>query len=372
MTPIPQATQLDKTATFIISSWSYPDEYSQGIYGIAIHNNTASIKGIGYSSSDTSVEVTAGDNLTLYVYAALNCTLVGAATSTEGLDFFKLSVTVHNQTGGLVFYGSPDDFMLSTVMAEPPYAAYEMTCWLNFTLESMIIYTLDISYQTYYTEITTHAPSKATSGEGYYSPVNDYTYTWSDLLTDFGGTSPVLESSVIVNFTLPANVLYFDYAINCAGGNDDDAANFSIYDFTNGKWVILNSVSLGLFDWLNDTSIANSDYWSATQLSLMVNSTDGDSSSIASIAYAEVIFYTGTPLWYNTTTATAQIIVGLSSSQEWAINGWYMLIGAFLIIGSSTFISIKVKSRNVSADDVFIFLVAHPIGWALLITAVLS
>ena len=363
-----------KNAKFVLAGWDYPDEYWQGIKGINIYENSTGSWVLKYGTiepdDDTTFDWVAGVAIKLRVWTDLNSTLVGVSTTAEGQLYLRHSVNVtHVSTN--VF--SQQNFTYFGVSTEAEIYTYSYDVVLDFIPAEGSTYIAMIDYEIYYGFIFQEATSKATSGDAGYTPINDYTYTHSDLMTDYGGTSPVLESYVIINFTLPAEastIVYFDYNVNCAGGNDDDFANFSIYDFTNNEWAILDAVSLGFFGWLNDTDITNSDYWSDTQLSMLVNSTDSDDSSIASIAYAEVTFYTDSSTWRDVTTATLYFTVEFTEATQWALNNWYILLGMGLVVASGIFL-VKGGKDELSMNKFFYVIIAFMIGWALIIGGIM-
>lgn len=151
---IPQAEARPK---FILSGWSYPDSYGQGIESIQIYENssgsfseiTESPVQYDSSQSEATLEWTAGVAIRLDVWTMLNCTLVGAASRTEGRNYNRHYVIVTDSSDNTVFsqqnftyyYSNEDNYPLYTYV-------YRVT--LDFLPETGEVYTVTIMYEIFY------------------------------------------------------------------------------------------------------------------------------------------------------------------------------------------------------------------------------
>ena len=101
LVPIQPVTQSQKetgTSTFVISSWEYPDEYGQGIYGyFLLENSSGAFWPVGgplitYSSCNGSYTVNDGISYGFDVRVYVNYTLLGLE---EPETYDPLSIEYH-------------------------------------------------------------------------------------------------------------------------------------------------------------------------------------------------------------------------------------------------------------------------------------
>lgn len=148
--PQPAKTQ----SQFTIAAWEFPDEYGQGLESIILfENSTGSFlqTGVKRFSYDSHIyNWTAGVAIKLRCYSWINSTLVGAADDAEAQNLQQHIVTVLNSTGATVFSQQNFTQVLYYPAIDPPlwYYAYEVV--LNFIPDYGHIYTVIITYETFY------------------------------------------------------------------------------------------------------------------------------------------------------------------------------------------------------------------------------
>ena len=142
---VPQAK-----AQFVLASWSYPDEYSQGIQQIRVNENSTGswvlVDTRDYSESHT-YDWEVGASIQLYVWLWLNSTLTGASSLTDGRNYQRCNVTV-TSLGETIF--SQNNF---TFQDENDYAdmyLYEYNVILNFVPLQGTLYTVTVTYEIWW------------------------------------------------------------------------------------------------------------------------------------------------------------------------------------------------------------------------------
>jgi len=141
------------SAQFVISSWTYPDDYGQGIEGIEIYeNSTGSWDYVDNVFPDDTgyIEWTAGLFIMLYVYVYMNSTLTGATTTADGLNYIRLNVTVTNLYDTVVYEEDDLDNFYKTAGYDPILWFYGFDTVLNFEPVQGMTYTVTVTYEVYW------------------------------------------------------------------------------------------------------------------------------------------------------------------------------------------------------------------------------
>jgi len=153
---IPQYTEENnkEPPKFIISGWSYPDEYGQGIESIEIFENSTGIwdqvnGGYGYEDN-YAIEWNTSIAIKISVWTWFNSTLTGAIDENEGKNYQRHNVTVTNTNGTVVFSQNNFTYAYSDDSIDPPMWFYEYEIVLNFLPEMGEIYTATITYEVFY------------------------------------------------------------------------------------------------------------------------------------------------------------------------------------------------------------------------------
>jgi hypothetical protein len=105
----PQSEKLPNPK-FIISSWSFPDEYGQGIDALGVYENSTGswlavggfVPNVAYNE-EGSFEWNASLGIKIRVYCWVNSSLCGFGTVEEGKNYLKHTVTVTQSNGTVVF-----------------------------------------------------------------------------------------------------------------------------------------------------------------------------------------------------------------------------------------------------------------------------
>lgn len=139
---------------FNIASWSYPDEYGQGIYQIKVEDNetgswlpTPPDATRNYTES-LEYNVSAGYALKLSIYSWLNSTLVGCSSMSEGQLYQRHNVTLRLWNGVVLFTQENFTYFNSYISGVMYHYAYYVI--LDFITELFTNYIAVISYEIYY------------------------------------------------------------------------------------------------------------------------------------------------------------------------------------------------------------------------------
>lgn len=113
-----------KGCKFILASWTYPDDYGQGIHSISAYTNASgswvSVDGINWLSSSNVILWNQSNFIRLYVGSSVNKTLLSLSTPEEGANYIKHNVTVVDSFGVEVF--SQQNFTLNWAIYDAGYA----------------------------------------------------------------------------------------------------------------------------------------------------------------------------------------------------------------------------------------------------------
>ena len=148
--PVQQEIQKG-TSTFVISSWSYPDEYGQGISGIFItENSTGDWLTFGTIDYDdvTEIEWNASLFIRLTCFAHFNNTLVGAVDVADGKNYHRHNVTV--TSSGVTVFSQQNFTYISGIDYSDPIWDYSYFVILNFLPEQGQIYVVTVTYEVFY------------------------------------------------------------------------------------------------------------------------------------------------------------------------------------------------------------------------------
>lgn len=157
---IPQEVKVENPK-FIISSWSFPDEYGQGIYGFFVGDNYTGVflwnsgrwsGALTISDNDTVFESDSNVYLGLDVRVFLNYTLLGLTDPDDfdlGINYFKLNITVmclHE----IVF--SQQNFTYDALggKIETGIWWYSEEVIFDFIMQNGQIYEVNITYEVFY------------------------------------------------------------------------------------------------------------------------------------------------------------------------------------------------------------------------------
>jgi len=148
-------------ATFIISSWDYPDEYGQGIWGMKFWENSTGawvdapyytdIGQFYYVSpgiTDYTYNLSIGVALKMRVDCLLNNTLVGADDLADGQNYLRHSVTV--TCAGITIFSQQNFTYESSGDIGAPMYYYEYYVILNFLTQAGNIYVVTVTYEVFY------------------------------------------------------------------------------------------------------------------------------------------------------------------------------------------------------------------------------
>ena len=154
--------QQEPTATFILSSWSYPDEYGQGIeYFTLQRNDTGSW--LAWSGNNTYTGFYAyydydeessiewglfNSSIRVRVHSYLNSTLVGASSTAEGRAYQRHNVTVYDSQNTIVFSKQNITYSAASVVGDLYYYLYVVD--LNFAFVSGGSYRIEVKLEVYY------------------------------------------------------------------------------------------------------------------------------------------------------------------------------------------------------------------------------
>lgn len=159
---IPQATEPLESANFVIAdSWSYPDEYGQGIRNMGIEQYTNATwvpvnipsPPRGYYYDPNMFEITNGEgsngSLWIAVQCYLNSTLCDITDINDGPALIRHTITITNTSKAIVFYQENFTLTYQTDFDDPLYF-YQYDVYTDFVPVSGEIYTATIIYEVFY------------------------------------------------------------------------------------------------------------------------------------------------------------------------------------------------------------------------------
>ena len=154
-------TRLPQTkAQFIIASWSFPDEYGQGIDGIRFYENSTGswldapyyLDGgvfyyLHYYQTGYTLNWSSGVGIKLRVYTVFNSTLTGAIDEADGQNYQRHNVVV--RSGGITIF-SQQNFTYYDVESVTEMWWYKYDVILGFIPADGQIYTVAVTYEIYF------------------------------------------------------------------------------------------------------------------------------------------------------------------------------------------------------------------------------
>lgn len=148
------ATIQPTTAKFTLSSWSFPDEYGQGIEGFEIYGNStgAWVQVDGYyTAEDTTIfDWEVGVSIKLICYTWFDSELTGADNENAGKLLQKHNVTVRDLYNNIIFSQQNFTFVMSDDSINPPLWFYGYEVVLNFLPDYGQYYTVSVIYEIFW------------------------------------------------------------------------------------------------------------------------------------------------------------------------------------------------------------------------------
>ena len=138
--------ELEQPAKFVLSSWAYPDEYGQGIYGFSFwenstgswvaapwythyypdyHEEEGEFYFLWYYVQDYRLNWSEGVAMKIRVFSVLNLTLTGAIDEADGQNYQRHSVIV-TSAGTTVFSQQNFTYFDVTPSGDTPAYEYEV------------------------------------------------------------------------------------------------------------------------------------------------------------------------------------------------------------------------------------------------------
>lgn len=151
----PIESQPTKTATFALASWSYPDEYGQGVYLLRLYENSTGswVSASGWIECDeeSTFEWVAGVGVKVKVITTFNSTLVGVSTTNQGKLYHKHNVTVLDVIGDVVVFSKQNfTYCDGQPEGETEIYDYEYEAILDFLPQNGMYYKITIFYEIYW------------------------------------------------------------------------------------------------------------------------------------------------------------------------------------------------------------------------------
>lgn len=149
---LPQQT---KTAYFVLSGWSYPDEYGQGIDSVGVYENSTGswlpVETIDYDEDHIIQEdLVAGGAIKLVVWTWQNSTLTQASDWEDGKNYHRHNVTMSFGNGTVIFSQQNFTYAYCFPAINPPLWCYGYEVILNHLLLEFHIYYIEITYEVFY------------------------------------------------------------------------------------------------------------------------------------------------------------------------------------------------------------------------------
>jgi hypothetical protein len=147
-------TQIERPVKFVLSSWSYPDEYGQGIESIYAYENSSGAyveypDSPYYSTDNILFEKNITGYVWLQIYCWFNRSLAGIPNSLpQGLNLIRHTATVTQSNGTVVFSQTNFTKTASSQAGDPIWwLRYEVV--LAFVPTMGETYTATITYEVY-------------------------------------------------------------------------------------------------------------------------------------------------------------------------------------------------------------------------------
>lgn len=143
----------EQPAKFVISSWSYPDDYDQGIALLIVYENESgswvSEGTFYYYTANNIIEHNASVGIKIWCATWLNNTLVGATNITDAMNYHRHNITVTDAFGTEIF--TQNNFTMAyNDSSNDPMFLYGYEVIFDFLPQPAQQYYVSITYEVYY------------------------------------------------------------------------------------------------------------------------------------------------------------------------------------------------------------------------------
>ena len=374
-----------QAAQFVISSasWSYPDEYGQGIQYLSVYNSTGDwIDTIGYNVTGSWLyeqdvfEIPFNETLTIAVYSWLNKTQLGLSSFEDGKNFLRHSITV-SYPSTTVFTQQNFTYETGTDANDPMYF-YKYNVTLPCFNTHGVIYTVEPTLEIFIPDPYSD-PYLATDGDAGTNVIGAYTDTRSvdaSYYSGFGYTAQPFW--VLLNFTVPSNVILDSFNFSIYGYQTVSAVNTGPIYFYNWTSATFDSTGVdgptgttaGSISWVNDTETSSPHYWSDdNEISVQWYIGGVGLTDYIYVDYAEVRFTTA-PTWQELGVAELIFHVGWDPVFQFGYDTFFIFLGLIMIVASTMYL-VRGGKDELSSDKFFYFLILFIMGWALFVGGIM-
>lgn len=369
---------------FVISSWAFPDEYGQGIDRIRVEENSTGswvYAGIDVDATESSAfEWNASVAIKLRCWSWINNTLVGDVSDSALKNYQRHNVIVTQINGTIVF--SQDNFTYSMYYYdEDPMFYFEYFVILNFLPEMGQVYTVNVSYEVFYSD----TPEGETFG--YDSEYGGVLLQGVDRLVGCIFTSPSGTGQSIEKITaevyaesgtvnIKAVIVDVDTMAIVSNGVSTPVTvtttQHTWYDFSfstrpeieGDTDYCLMLIASGSFRFYYGSDSYTSKYDNSNSYTTPQNPGSWSTQSNTGYSiYATLYVTPESEEWHIINAATFIFVILLDTS---TVNTLIIFLGLFMIPASTLYL-VKGGKDNLSSDKVFFFIVAFMLGWGLLI-----
>lgn len=370
---------VDGKARFVISSWSYPDEYSQGIQRIDVWKSGVWYGDI-FPSETVGINIETNDSFYMEFPVWINGTLIGTTDLDDAKDYFRFNVSIVDISAGTLLFTDDNLTYDDSTDLMSPMLLYTYKTTLAPAWVGLASYQLRVTLDIYYSGLdpTNETLLLASAGSAY-GPSGTYEDTHAldaSYYQSYDGSGPYV-AYMYLNFSLgeipPAAIKSVDVAFYGRGLGGSVSSNiFGVYDAGNEPYEDLGDLYIHstVNDWVNLTLTDPKYFLDPIQFYFEIISTSLPYAYIYADYMECVVSFT--PFgWHETSIAECTFLVGMSSETQWAYNGLLFLFGCVLVIFSTTYLALKFKSHDMNADVAFYAVTGFVFGWCLII-AVLS
>ena len=148
--------QKARSARFVLASWSYPDEYGQGVEKVSVEINTtgswlpAQPDSTKYYYESGVWNWTQGSSIKLTIWTWFNSTLVGLTDWEDGVDYQRHTITVTNDFNEVVFSQENITFDGCFPAIDPPMWYYYYSVIIDILPIGGVTYRPVVSYEIFY------------------------------------------------------------------------------------------------------------------------------------------------------------------------------------------------------------------------------
>ena len=367
-----------QAAQFVISSasWSYPDEYGQGIQYLSVYNSTGDwIDTIGYNVTGSWLyeqdvfEIPFNETLTIAVYSWLNKTQLGLSSFEDGKNFLRHSITV-SYPSTTVFTQQNFTYETGTDANDPMYF-YKHNITLSCFNTHGVIYTVETALEIFMSDPYSD-PYLATDGEGTPPPTGDYTDTHvkegSSMFT-LDASGPY-DASITLEFAIPEedieSVKLNFYGYTFTGDLSATTKELLVYNGTH--WIDFGDIAENAFGWTNITF--DSTYIVSPFHTIYMKAHVADDSMITLlIDYAEVRFI-NPPVWQELGVAELIFHVGWDPVFQFGYDTFFIFLGLIMIVASTMYL-VRGGKDELSSNKFFYFVILFIMGWALFVGGIM-